>query len=93
MRLKNGTLFTKKELVGIINALLSIEHGFAKSNYLMKFIEKKQEELFDECEKKIEELKALEKGGEDYIDCFKKIQKEIDVLHKKAEEWNEVIVV
>lgn len=93
MRLKNGTLFTKKELVGIINALLSIEHGFAKSNYLMKFIEKKQEELFDEVDKKLAILTHLDVEDLDFFKTQRKLTKEINSLHNEVRKWGEVVVV
>lgn len=93
MKLKNGTLFTKKELVEIINALLSLEHSFTKSNYLMKFIEKKQEELFDEVDKKLVILTQLDVSDLDFFKTQRKLTEDIDSLHNEIRKWGEVVVI
>lgn len=93
MKLKNGTLFTKKELVEIINALLSLEHSLTKSNYLMKFIEKKQEELFDEVDKKLVILTQLDVSDLDFFKTQRKLTEDIDSLHKEIRKWGEVVVI
>lgn len=74
MKITDSSVWTKEELVKIINHFLSLDNTLLQENYLIDFRYKKQTKLLDEVEKLIQEMKGLE--------MLQEIKKNIEIENK-----------
>lgn len=59
MKIIDGSVYSKEELVEIINNISNMEFAFLIKNYLIDYKDKKHSALLDEAEELLEEKKSL----------------------------------
>ena len=80
MKIVDGSVYSKEELVEIINHFLNIENTLLQESYLLDYRYKKQTEILNEVDKLIQEMKKLEMPQE--IEKFIEIENKIDKIYK-----------
>lgn len=92
MKIVDGSVYTKDELVEIINQILNLEYNFSRYHYLNVFCYEKKKSLLDETHELLEEMKSLPRTEEGYM-ARVKISKKIDAIYQKVKKIEKSMVI
>lgn len=92
MKIVDGSVYSKKELVEIINHILNLEYNFSRYHYLNDFCYEKKKSLLDETHELLEEMKSLPRTEEGYT-ARAEISKKIDAIYQKVKKIEKSMVI
>lgn len=92
MKIVDGSMYSKKELVEIINHILNLEYNFLRHHYLNDYCYEKKKSLLDETHELLKEMKSLPRTEEGYMERVK-ISRKIDAIHQKVKKIEKSIVI
>ena len=87
MKIVDSSVWTKEELVDIVNHILNLEHEFSRKAYVIDCCFTKQQKLFDDVDKLLRDMKS--KSLEEIF----RIHDEIDKIYKEMDKIRDSIVV
>ena len=92
MKIVDGSVYSKKELVEIINHILNLEYNFSRYHYLNDYCYEKKKSLLDETHEFLKEMETLPLTEEGYMERVK-ISRKIDVIYQKVKKIEKSIVI
>ncbi len=92
MKIVDGSVYSKEELIEIINYILNVEYEFTKYHYMVGYQSKKMKKLLNQAAELVEELKSLPRTRQGLVDRME-ISKKIDAIHKKVDRIEKSIVI
>lgn len=92
MKIIDGSVYSKEELIVIINHILNAEYKFTKKDYIIGYQFKKTESLLKQAEELVEKMKSLPHTRQGLVDKMA-ISKKIDEIHKKVDKIEKSIVI
>ena len=92
MKIVDGSVYSKDELIEIINHLLNVEYEFAKYPYIVNYQSKKVISLLDQTHDLVVTMQSLPHTREGLLERLE-IGKKIDAIHKKVDRIEKSIVI
>lgn len=92
MRIVDGSVYTKDELVEIINHILNAEYKFTKYHYMVDYQWDKKKSLLNQAEELVKKMKSLPHTRQGLVDRMA-ISKKIDEIHKRVDRIEKSIVI
>lgn len=92
MKIVDGSVYSKEELIEIINHILSTEYEFTKYHYMVDYQHDKKRRLLNQAAELVEELKSLPRTRQGLV-ARMEICKKIDNIHKRVDKIERSIVI
>lgn len=92
MKIVDGSVYSKKELVEIINHILNLECNFSRYHYLNDYCYEKKKSLLDETHELLKEMETLPLTEEGYMERVK-ISKKINAIYQKVKKIEKSMVI
>ncbi|WP_423892841.1 hypothetical protein [Filifactor alocis] len=92
MKIVDGSVYSKEELVEIINHILNAEYDFTKYHYMIDYQFKKTKSLLNQAEQLVKKMKSLPHTQQGLVDRMA-ISKKIDEIHKRVNRIEKSIVI
>lgn len=92
MKIVDGSMYTKDELIEIINDILHIQYIFSKQHYMVDYQYEKTKRLLNQAHELVEKMKSLPHTRQGLVDKMA-ISKKIDEIHKKVDKIEKSIVI
>ncbi len=92
MKIVDGSVYSKEELMEIINYILNVEYEFTKYHYMVDYQSKKAISLLDQAEELVKKMKSLPHTRQGLVERME-IIKRIDAIHKKVDKIEKSIVI
>lgn len=92
MKIVDGSVYSKEELMEIINYILNVEYEFTKCHYMVDYQSKKAISLLDQAEELVKKMKSLPHTQQGMYERME-ISKKVDALHKKVDRIEKSIVI
>lgn len=92
MKIVDGSVYTKDELVEIINHILSLEYNFSRYHYLNDYCYEKKKRLLNQAHELVVIMQSLPHTRQGLVERME-ISKKIDALHKKVDRIEKSIVI
>lgn len=88
IKINNNIPLNKKDLIELLNRILEKDDFWAR-NTTIRYIEAKQEKLFKEVDRLLEEQRNLDIKKSDKLKRWIEIQSEIEVIYKTIDNLGE----
>lgn len=92
MKIIDGSVYSKEELIEIINHILNAEYDFTKYHYMVDYQCDKKKSLLNQAEELVKKMKSLPHTRQGLLDRVE-ISKKIDAIHKKIDRIEKSIVI
>ena len=92
MKIVDGSVYTKDELVEIINHILNVEYLFAKHHFMIDYQYEKTKRLLNQAHELVQGMRFLPRTQQGLLERVE-ISKKIDELHKKVDRIEKSIVI
>lgn len=92
MKIVDGSVYTKDELIEIINDILNVEYEFTKYHYMVDYQSKKAISLLDQAHELMVIMQSLPHTRKGLLERME-ISKKIDALHKRVDRIEKSIVI
>lgn len=92
MKIIDGSVYSKEELIEIINYILNAEYEFTKKHYMVVYQCDKKRKLLDEAHELVKKMKSLPHTRQGLVDRME-ISKKIDEIHKRVDRIEKSIVI
>lgn len=92
MKIVDASVYSKEELVEIINHILNVKYEFTKYYYMVDYQSKKTRGLLDQAEELVKKMKSLPHTRQGLVERME-IIKRIDAIHKKVDRIEKSIVI
>lgn len=92
MKIVDGSVYSKEELIEIINYILNVEYEFTKYHYMVDCQHDKKRRLLNQAAELVEELKSLPHTRQGLV-ARMEISKKIDAIHKRVDRIEKSIVI
>lgn len=92
MKIVDGSVYSKEELIEIINHILNAEYDFTKYHYIVGYQYEKKKRLLNQAEELVKKMKSLPRTRQGLVDRME-ISKKIDEIHKRVDRIEKSIVI
>lgn len=92
MKIIDESVYSKEELIEIINHILNAEYDFTKYHYMVDYQCDKKKSLLNQAEELVKKMKSLPHTRQGLLDRVE-ISKKIDAIHKKIDRIEKSIVI
>lgn len=92
MKIVDGSVYSKKELVEIINHILNLEYNFSRYHYLNDYCYEKKKSLLNQAHELVVIMQSLPHTRQGLVERME-ISKKIDAIHKKVDKIEKSIVI
>jgi len=92
MKIVDGSVYSKEELIEIINHILNLEYNFSRYHYLNDYCYEKKRTLLNQAAELVQKMKSLPRTRQGLLDRME-ISKKIDAIHKRADRIEKSIVI
>lgn len=92
MKIVDGSVYSKEELIEIINHLLNVEYEFTKYHYMVDYQSKKAVGLLNQTHELVVRMQSLPHTQKGLLESME-IGKKIDAIHKKVDRVEKSIVI
>lgn len=92
MKIVDGSVYSKEELIEIINHILNAKYDFTKHHYMVGYQFEKKKRLLNQAEELVKKMKSLPHTQQGLLDRME-ISKKIDVIHKRVDRIEKSIVI
>lgn len=92
MKIVDGSVYSKDELIEIINHILNAEYEFTKYHYMVDYQCDKKKSLLNQAEELVKKMKSLPHTRQGLVDRMA-ISKKIDEIHKRVDRIEKSIVI
>ena len=92
MKIVDGSVYSKEELIEIINHILNLEYNFSRYHYLNDYRYEKKRTLLNQAAELVQKMKSLPRTRQGLLDRME-ISKKIDAIHKRADRIEKSIVI
>lgn len=92
MKIVDGSVYSKEELIEIINHILNLEYNFSRYHYLNDYCYEKKRTLLNQAAELVQKMKSLPRTRQGLLDRME-ISKKIDAIHKRADRIEKSIEI
>ena len=92
MKIVDGSVYSKEELVEIINDILNLEYTFSRYHYLNDYCYEKKKRLLNQAAELVVIMQSLPHTRKGLLERME-ISKKIDAIHKKVDRIEKSIVI
>lgn len=92
MKIVDGSVYSKDELIEIINYILNVEYEFIKYHYMVDYQSKKVISLLDQAHELVVIMQSLPHTRQGLLERME-ISKKIDAIHKRVDRIEKSIVI
>ena len=92
MKIVDGSVYSKDELIEIINYILNVEYEFTKKHYMVDYQCDKKRKLLDEAHELVKKMKSLPCTQRGLLERVE-VSKKIDEIHKRVDRIEKSIVI
>lgn len=92
MKIVDGNVYSKDELIEIINYILNVEYEFIKYHYMVDYQYKKVISLLDQAHELVVIMQSLPHTRQGLLERME-ISKKIDAIHKRVDRIEKSIVI
>ena len=92
MKIIDGSVYSKEELIEIINHILNAEYEFTKKHYMAVYQCDKKRKLLDEAHELVKKMKSLPCTQRGLLESVE-VSKKIDAIHKRVDKIEKSILI
>ena len=92
MKIVDGSVYSKEELIEIINHILNLEYNFSRYHYLNDYCYEKKRTLLNQAAELVQKMKSLPRTRQGLLDRME-ISKKIDAIHKRTDRIEKSIEI
>ena len=92
MKIVDGSVYSKKELVEIINHMLNAKYEFTKKHYMVDYQHDKKKRLLNQAHELVVIMQSLPHTRQGLVERME-ISKKIDAIHKRVDKIEKSIVI
>ena len=92
MKIVDGSVYSKEELIEIINYILNVEYEFTKYHYMVDYQHDKKRRLLNQAHELVLIMQSLPHTQQE-MRARMEISKKIDEIHKRVDRIEKSIVI
>lgn len=92
MKIVDASVYSKEELVEIINHILNAKYEFAKYHYMVDYQHEKKKRLLNQAEELVKKMKSFPSNRQGLIERVE-LGKKIDKIHEMVDRIEKSIVI